>query len=104
MLAQITQTVRAGQVTGGLRNENLPAVTGRRDPGRAMNVDADIALVGDEGLSRVQSHAHLDRACLESFSPCQCSSHRIRRLRESDEKRVPLSIHLHATMPCERVS
>ncbi len=45
-----------------LRHEYLSAVAGRCDTRSTMDVDADIALVGEERRPRVQTDAHADRA------------------------------------------
>jgi hypothetical protein len=53
VLAEIAQPIRAGEVVGRLRDDGLPAVAGRGDPGGAVDVDADVALLGHERLAGV---------------------------------------------------
>ena len=50
---------RGGRVR---REEDLPAVAGRADPGHPVHVDARIALVGDQRLADVDPHADADVA------------------------------------------
>ena len=45
---------------GSRREEDLAAVARGADPGGAMDVDAGVALVGDQGLADVDSHPHAD--------------------------------------------
>jgi hypothetical protein len=52
----------------------LAAVADCRDPRGAVDVGADVALVGDDGLARVHADADSDRAAV------QPSLHRRRRV------------------------
>jgi hypothetical protein len=63
VLTEVAETdtgdVRVGEhVVRGLRDEHLPAIRGRTDAGRAMNVETEIALVGERRLSCVNAHAN----------------------------------------------
>src|SRR5262249_9582770 len=82
--------------------EDLPAVTGRGDARSPVHVDPDVALVRPGRLAGVQSHAHADRPAGERFAHRRRRSERVGRPGERDEERVPLSVHLDATVPCER--
>jgi hypothetical protein len=66
-----------------------------------MDVDADVALLGDERLARVEAHAHADEAGLERNLAVDSRSERVRGLRESNEERVSLRVHLDAAVPAE---
>ena len=48
--------LRADQVVGRLRDEDLPAVTGSADPRGAVDVEPDVALRGAHGLAGVEPH------------------------------------------------
>ena len=48
------------QRLGGLRNEDLPAVSGGSDPRGTVHGEAGIAASRGDRLTRVQSHPHLD--------------------------------------------
>ena len=48
------------EVAGGLRDEDLPAVAGRADACRTMDVDAHVAGRGLGGLAGVDAHADAD--------------------------------------------
>ena len=50
---------------GPLGDENLPAVAGAHDPRRAMHVDADVPLIGQQRLAGVHSHTDADHAACE---------------------------------------
>ena len=61
MLAQIRQLGRDKHSRRG-RDEHLPAAARARDAGHAMDVRTDVALVGEERRTCVQTDADLDRA------------------------------------------
>jgi hypothetical protein len=84
-----------------LRDKDLSAVANRRNASRAVDVDADVSLVGDERLARVEPNAHADRAGLERSLPVGSRSKCIRGPREGDEERISLRIDLDAAMPAE---
>jgi hypothetical protein len=50
------------QLTGRLRHQDLSAVPGGCDASRAVNIEADVALVDELRLACVQAHAHRNRA------------------------------------------
>jgi hypothetical protein len=66
VLAQVMKISALGERSRRGRDEHLAAVAARCDPGRAVDVRADVALRGDVRSSRVQAHAHTDRAGLQS--------------------------------------
>ena len=65
VLAEVADGDRLEETAGRLGEDDLPAVGGGGDPRRAVDVDADIALVGHDRLARVDPHADADRAVLE---------------------------------------
>ena len=85
-------------------SEHLPAVPGRGDPRRAMDVDPDVALVGDDRLARVEPHADADRPVVERRLAVGGGGERVRCARERDEERVALRVHLDAAVPRERLA
>ena len=102
MLTQVVKHTTVHERGGGRGDEHLAAVTTGRDPGRAMDVLADVALLGEQRCSCVQSYPHRDRAASESVQRRGGSVERSRRCRERHEERVPLRVHLHTTMSLER--
>ena len=99
VLAEIAQQRRVDQkLRRRRRDQHLPPVRDRRDARRAVDVGADVALVGDVRRSGVDAHADADGRCgqtpLGGLGGCQRSSRR----REGNEERVPLCIHLHPTL------
>src|SRR5262249_60181061 len=61
VLAEVPHPV-ADQFVSRLADEHLAAVTGSPDPRRAVDGDADVALLGDERRARLQSDPPLARA------------------------------------------
>ena len=62
VLAEVPQPLGAEQRSRGRRDEHLPAVSSRRDPRRAVHVDADVPLSAHMRRARVHTHPHTDRA------------------------------------------
>jgi hypothetical protein len=87
-----------------LRHEHLSAMAGCRDAGTAMNVDADVALVGEERRSGVQADAYADRTGRERLGQLGGSGERSGRRCECDEERVALGIDLHSVMTGTRLA
>jgi hypothetical protein len=52
-----------------LRHEHLPSVTRSCDAGGAMDVNADVAFVGDERSPGVKAYAYLHRTGRERRTP-----------------------------------
>jgi len=71
------------------------------DPGGTVDVDPDVTPVRDDRLPCVHAHSHADRARLERGPPIGSRGERVRGFGEGDEERVPLRVHLHATVPAE---
>src|SRR5919108_5320068 len=94
MLAEIAQTISARKITRRLRDEDLPAVAGSGDPRGAVDVDPDVALVGQGRLAGVHSHAHANPPFGERVARRGRCGERIGSLRERDEKRIPLCVDL----------
>ncbi len=103
MLAELLQPVPQ-ELSGRLRDEYLAAVPGGGDPRRAVNLEPDIALVGDGGLAGVDPHPHADRAACKRGLPVTCRGERVGSPRESDEERVALRVDLESIMRRERVT
>ena len=84
--------------------KHLPTMTGAHDPRRTVHVDADIALVREQRLARVQAHPHPNRSRLERVARLGRRGQGVRRLGEGDEERVALGVHLDATVTLESVA
>ena len=69
---------------------------GCRDPSRAVDVEPDVALVGDEGLAGVDPHPHLHRAVCQRSSCAGSGRDRVGSAREGDEEGVALRVDLDA--------
>ena len=68
-----------------------------------MHVDADVTLIRDERLTRVDADPHADRAAQRRLRLLR-RRQRIRRPRERDEERIPLRIHLQTTVASKRLT
>ena len=100
MLAQIRELALAKDAGNEgrrrRREEHLPAVTGGGDAGRAVDVDADIALIAAQRRARVQAHPDLDRPAAEGRLCLARGRQPGRGRRERREDGVPLGIDLDA--------
>jgi hypothetical protein len=74
----------------------------RRDPCTLVDIEADIPLLGQPRLTRMQTHPHPDRAARERALSFLGSPYRIRSTTEGDEERVTLRIDLDAIVRRER--
>ncbi len=88
----------------GLRQEHLPSVTDGRDPSSLVDVEADVPLVGEPGLARVQPHPHPDRAARKCQLRVNGCSDSIRCTAKCDEEGVALRVHLGAVVRGKRLS
>src|SRR5437660_11878326 len=79
-------------------------MTGGRYSGGPVNVDADIPLLREQRLSRVQTHTDTEPARAESFLRVPRSGKRVVRPPERDKKRITLGVHLSPTVPLKRLS
>ncbi len=70
VLAEVPQFVAVGEVASRLRDEHLPPVARSRDPGRSMDIDSDVTLLGHDRLASVQAHANTDRTAGKRVPPC----------------------------------
>ena len=96
--------IGAQQPLGRLREDDLPAVGRGCNPGGAVDVQADVALLGDERLARVEAHADPYRALRERAASLGRGGDSRVGPRERDEERVTLGVDLDAQVPRERVS
>ena len=62
MLAEVVHVVQVEQGSSGRRDQNLPPMAGRCDAGCAVNVVADVTLLGDKRSAGVDAHPHPDRS------------------------------------------
>ena len=104
-LGQILQPVRAQfadrclaveEAPGRLGEHDLSPVRGSRDPRRAVDVEAHIALVGQDRLAGVDPHPHTDRAARERVARLNSCCDGIGSAREGEEERVALGVDLDA--------
>ncbi len=91
--------VGSRKVRGRLREEHLPAVTGRGDPRRPVHVEPHVPLVGPERLARVQPHPHPHRAVRKRALRLGGRRHRIGCTREGDKEGVALRVDLDTVVP-----
>ena len=84
--------------TGRLREEHLAAVADGGDPGALVHVEADVSLLGQARLARVQPHPHANRPVGKYALAIRSSGDRVRRAGEGDEERVTLRVDLDAVV------
>ena len=89
---------RIHERTGRLRQEHLPAVPDGGDPRALVHVEADITLLGQPRLARVQPHSNAYPAARQRALAVRSSGDGVRRAGENDEERVTLRVDLDALM------
>src|SRR5262249_47922647 len=104
VLAKIDDIPHPGEVPRSLREKHLSAVADRRDPRGAVHIDADIALVDQERLTRMDAHPNAHRASPERRLALTRRSYSVARAGEGDEERVALRVNLNPVMTDERVA
>jgi hypothetical protein len=102
VVAEIGQ-LAVHQRPGRSGHQHLASVPNRRDSRRAMHVHPDVALVGEVRRTRMHAHPHTNRAACQPLRRCRGRRKGPRCRRESDEERIPLRVHLHATLRGERL-
>src|SRR5439155_12312154 len=99
VLTEVTQLdVAAEQVACRLGDQHLPAVPGRRDPGRTMDIDPDVSLLGDDRLACVQAHAYANRPLAQRLLGVRRCCERVLRTPKGDEEGVTLRVDLDAVV------
>ena len=91
VLAEIAdRSVGLQEAARRLGDDDLAAVRGGGDSRRAVDVYADVALVGHERLAGVETHANADRPASSASLRLDGGGDGIGRPRERDEERVTL--------------
>ena len=99
--AQVANS-RVHERTGRLRQEHLPAVPDRGDPRPLVHVEADVSLLCQPGLARVQPHPNANRSIRQRTLAIGRGGNGIRRAGEGDEERIALRVDLDALVLRER--
>ena len=94
VLSEVAQRLAVEERGRGGRDEDLVAVRERSDARSAVDVLADVALLGHGRSARVQAHAHADRSRFEPFVRRPRGFCGSLRCRERDEERVALRVDL----------
>jgi len=107
--AQVFEAVRAEVADTGvdervrrLGEEHLPSMADGGDARALVHVDPDVSLLRQPRLTRVQPHAHPDRALRERALAVLGGGDGIGRAAEGDEERVTLRVHLDAVVVGKR--
>ena len=99
MLAQITQLNIGAEERGRCpREQHLAAVAGGADPRSSVDIDSDVALVGNHRFTRVDAHSHAHRATRERALHASRRRDSIGSVRERGEERIALRIDLDAAV------
>ena len=69
-----------------------------------MHVHPHVALLGEQGLARVHSHANADRSSGERVLSRLGGRERVLRPRKGDEERVALCVDLDTAVARERLA
>ena len=88
------RSIRLEEAARRLGDDDLAAVRGGCDPRRAMDVHADVALLGHERLAGVDAHPHLDRPGFERPLRLGRGGGGVGHSREGHEERIALGVHL----------
>ena len=102
MFAEVSQAVVLDQRGGRGRDQDLPAVAGRRDARCSVDVGSDVALVRDARRPGVDAHAYADRSGRKHLLRFGGGGKRSRRSRERDEEGVALRVHFDPVVTYER--
>ena len=111
-LSELDLLDAVGEIAGDERRrrrgeEHLTSVPGAADPGRAMDVDPDVALLADHRLARVQAHpdtyvgAVRPDVCRQRPLPGDGGGDRVASAQEAEEERVALRVDLLAAARAE---
>jgi hypothetical protein len=103
VLAEIAEGDISDEATGRLGEDDLSPVSGAGDSRRAVDVDADVALLGHDRLAGVEAHANADRPGPERVVGLNRRGNGAGGSRERDEERVTLRIYLDACVSRERL-
>jgi transposase InsO family protein len=77
-------------------------MTSRGDPSCSVDVDPDVPFLGEEWLTRVDTHPYSDRAAGQRGLAILCGGERVGCPREGNEERVAFCPHLDPTVAGER--
>ena len=102
--AEVGQRNAVDERARSLRDDDLAAVRGAHHPRRAVDVDADVALVGDDRLTRVDPDPHLHRTVAERLLRFSRGRDGVSRADERDEERVALRVDLDPFVTTEHVA
>jgi hypothetical protein len=98
------------EITRGLREQDLPTVSGTHDASRVMHVHPNIAICSQPWFTCMQTNAHPHRDTVRPGMRCQdslygCGSRNpIAGTRKGHEKRVSLGINLETVVLLEHAA
>jgi hypothetical protein len=103
MLAEVTEPrCGAEEVARRPRENDLAAVCCCGDPRRTVHVEADVALLGDHRLTRVNPDANANGTVAQLVADLVGGGNGLRGSRERCEERITLRVHLNTRVPGER--
>jgi hypothetical protein len=79
-------------------------MTRRADASRAMDVSADVALIGEKRCASVQTHTHLNAAGGKCFGHLSRRGECARRGGEGEKEGIALRVHLDTVVAGARLS
>jgi hypothetical protein len=102
MLAEVAEmSVGAEEVARRPRENDLAAVCRCGDARGAVHIEADVALLSDERLTRVNPDANANQPVAQAVTDLVGSGNGVRGSRERCEERVTLCVHLDSRMPAK---
>jgi hypothetical protein len=104
VLADVAELVGPQERGGRRRDQHLAAATGGVDPGRPVDVGADVAFFREERRAGVHAYPYVDRSRSERLRRLGGGLERTRRGRERIEEGVPLCVDLDAAVRGERLA
>jgi hypothetical protein len=104
MHPEVPQVVPSREITRRLGKKDLSTVASSRDPRGPMDVNSDIALIGHDRLTRVDSDPHPKLTVSERALDVLGRGHGVGCSRECDKESVPLGVDLDSAMPLERIT
>ena len=103
MLTQVAQR-ELDEAGRGRREQHLATMSRRGDPGGEVNVVADVTLVAQQRLARVNPDPNRIDPGRELSVNTRAAAERPGRAREREEKRVSLSVDLHSALGRARLA
>jgi hypothetical protein len=98
VLPELAERVVFDETSRRLGEDDLAPVCGRGDAGSAVDVHADVALVGDDRLAGVDADAHANRAGFQGAARVGGGRDCVGGTREGNEEGIALRVDLDSAL------